>query len=222
MSASAHQIESGTAEPAGHTPERRCIVTGEVMPREALLRFVVGPASDGKPGEIVPDLEARLPGRGLWITARRDIVSRAVTKNLFGRAARAAVAVAPDLADRLETLLARRCIDHLGLARRAGQAVAGFEQVRSWLERGRVGAVVEASDGAPDGQRKVLAAAGELPVVRVLAGWELGSAFGREWLGHVALAPGRIAQGFCREAARLAGFRIAAGEETEIGRMTDR
>jgi uncharacterized protein len=218
----ARQIESETAEPAGQAPERRCIVTGDVLPREALLRFVVGPAEGGAPGEIVPDLEARLPGRGLWITARRDIVARAVAKTLFGRAARAAVAVPPDLTDRLEALLARRCIDHLGLARRAGQAVAGFEQVRSWLERGHVGVVVEASDGAADGQRKVLALAGGIPVVRVLAGWEMGSAFGRDRLGHVALAEGRIAQGFCREAARLAGFRVAAGDETEICRTTDR
>lgn len=216
MTASAPAIETEHPAPSGHAPERRCIVTGEILPREALLRFVVGPAADGAPGEIVPDLEARLPGRGLWITPRRDIVARAVAKNLFSRAARAPVVVAPDLADRLEALLARRCIDHLGLARRAGQAVAGFEQVRSWLERGLAGVVVEASDGAAGGQRKVLALAGSLPSVHVLAGWELGSAFGRDWLGHVALAPGRIAQGFCREAARLAGFRLAAGSETEL------
>jgi predicted RNA-binding protein YlxR (DUF448 family) len=216
------QMEPAAGEPTGSAPERRCIVTGAVLPREALLRFVVRPPEAGGVGELVPDLEARLPGRGLWITPRRDIVARALAKNLFARAAHAPVAVAPDLADRLETLLARRCIDHLGLARRAGQAVAGFEQVRSWLDRGRVGAVVEASDGAADGQRKVLALAGGIPVVRVLAGWELGSTFGRDRLGHVALAEGRIAQGFRREADRLAGFRGTALDETEHRRMTDR
>jgi predicted RNA-binding protein YlxR (DUF448 family) len=205
-----------TAEtPSGHVPERRCIVTGDVLPRETMVRFVVRPPEAGK-AELVPDLEARLPGRGLWITARRDIVGRAVAKNSFARVAQAPVEAPADLADRLELLLVRRCIDHLGLARRAGQAVAGFEQVRAWLDRGRVGAVVEASDGAADGQRKVMAMAPGLPVVRVLAGWELGSAFGRDWIGHVALAPGRIAQGFCREAGRLAGFRAAAGIRSNI------
>lgn len=206
-------VAAQTMDPEGRSdrvPERRCIVTGEVLPREGLIRFVVRPPEAGEKGELVPDLEGRLPGRGLWITARRDIVDRAVAKNAFARAAQAPVSVPADLSSRLEALLARRCIDHLGLARRAGQAVAGFEQVTAWLDRSRAGAVVEASDGAADGQRKVLAKAGWLPAVRALAGWELGSAFGRDWIGHVALAPGRIAEGFCREANRLAGFRAAA------------
>jgi uncharacterized protein len=217
----ATQIDPAMDEPAGDAPERRCIVTGEVRPKDALIRFVVRPAEPGRAGELVPDLEARLPGRGLWITARRDIVARAVAKNLFRRAARGAVAVAPDLADRLEALLVRRCIDHLGLARRAGQVVAGFEQVRSWVERGRAAVLVEASDGSPEGRRKAQAGAGAVPVVTALSGQELGSAFGREWFGHVALAPGRIAQGFCREAARLAGFRSVADAENR-NRLTDR
>ena len=221
MNTEAQPIDTDRGRPAKQAPERRCVVTGETLPREAMVRFVVRPPEAGGIGELVPDLEGRLPGRGLWITARRDIVDRAVAKNAFARAAHASVAVSSDLADRLESLLVRRCIDHLGLARRAGQAVAGFEQVRAWLDRGRAGAVVEASDGAADGQRKVMAKAGWLPAVRVLAGWELGSAFGRDWIGHVALAPGRIAEGFCREANRLAGFRAAAGDQIEHRMTTD-
>jgi predicted RNA-binding protein YlxR (DUF448 family) len=209
LTAAAQTIETDAR--SGRVPERRCIVTGEVLPREGMIRFVVRPTEAGGKGELVPDLEGRLPGRGLWITSRRDIVERAVAKNAFARSAQGPVSVAADLADRIEALLARRCIDHLGLARRAGQAVAGFEQVKAWLDRGRAGALVEASDGAADGQRKVVAKAAGLPVFRVLAGAELGSAFGRDWIGHVALAPGRIAEGFGREANRLAGFRAAAG-----------
>jgi predicted RNA-binding protein YlxR (DUF448 family) len=221
LTTEAQPIVTEERGPTGRAPERRCVVTGEILPREAMVRFVVRPPEAGGSGELVPDLEGRLPGRGLWITARRDIVERAVAKNAFVRAAHASVAVSSDLADRLESLLARRCIDHLGLARRAGQAVAGFEQVRAWLDRSRAGVVVEASDGAADGQRKVMAMAGWLPMVRVLAGWELGSAFGRDRVGHVALAPGRLAEGFCREAARLAGFRVAAGEQIKHRMTTD-
>jgi uncharacterized protein len=210
--ASAPRIEAETDEPSGRSPERRCIVTGAVRPKEALIRFVVRPGGDGEKGELVPDLEARLPGRGLWISAERDIVARAIAKNLFARAARGAVAAAPDLINRLEALLARRCLDQLGFARRAGQAVAGFEQVRAWVGRGRVGVLVEAQDGSPEGQRKVHAGAGAVPTVRILSGRELGAACGRDWIGHVGLAPGRLAEGFCREAERLAGFRDVATE----------
>ena len=112
--------------------QRRCIVTGEIGERSRLLRFVVGPQ-----GELVPDVAARLPGRGLWLTPRRDIVERAVAKRLFARAARRPVTVPVGLADRIEALLAQRCIDAIGLARRAGLAVAGFERVADAARAGR-------------------------------------------------------------------------------------
>src|SRR5574339_498363 len=98
-------------------PMRRCAATRERLPKEALVRLAVAPD-----GSLVPDIEERLPGRGLWIAARRDIVERAVTKRLLARAAGAGVSAPPDLADRIQALLARRCLELLGLARRAGQA----------------------------------------------------------------------------------------------------
>src|SRR5271154_922396 len=124
---------------AGAGPLRRCIVTGEERPKAELVRFVVGPD-----GAVVPDIDGRLPGRGLWTRAQRDIVAAAVTRRLFSRAAKQSVSTAPDLPDRVAALLLRRCVEGLGLARRAGQAVAGFEQVRSWLDHGRCGALVVA------------------------------------------------------------------------------
>lgn len=194
------------ADGARSGPERRCIVTGEVGPKSGLVRCALRPV-DGGPAELVPDIEGRLPGRGLWITARRDIVARAVAKNLFARAARGAVKVPDDLPDLIASLLARRCVDYLGMARRAGDAVAGFEQVRGWCQRGRVAALVEAQDAAPDGHRKIRGLAPGAPVIAVLTGAELGAAFGRDRAVHVALAPGRIAERFCAEARRLGGFR---------------
>jgi len=57
--------------------ERRCIVTGEVMPDSRLIRFVAAPD-----GQVVPDVAAKLPGRGLWVTATRKAVTLAVEKKL--------------------------------------------------------------------------------------------------------------------------------------------
>ena len=82
-------------------PLRRCFATDEVRAKADLIRFVVGPD-----GRIVPDLAERLPGRGLWLTARRDIVATAIKKRLFQRAARAAVKVEDGLPQRIEELLA--------------------------------------------------------------------------------------------------------------------
>ncbi len=83
--------------------ERRCIVGGEVLSEDKLIRFVVSPD-----GEITPDVEAVLPGRGIWVGAERSRVETAVRKNLFAKAAKAQVRVAPGLADRVEALLVQR------------------------------------------------------------------------------------------------------------------
>ena len=194
-------------------PLRRCLVTGESRAKADLIRFVVAPD-----GTMVPDVAGRLPGRGLWLTARRDIVAAAVTKRLFARAARQAVLVEDGLADRVEALLAERCRDHIGLARRAGQAVMGFVNVQAALAAGKAGVLVAAADGAADGRGKLKAAAPGLPLVECLTGAELGAAFGREHVVHAALAAGRLAEMLVADARRLAGFRSAADQSSDAAR----
>lgn len=175
-----------------------------MRPKAALLRFVVAPD-----GRVTPDIAGKLPGRGLWLTARRDIVATAVTKRLFARAARQPVIVDDDLAERVEALLAERCRDQIGLARRAGQAVMGFAKVEAALAGRKAAVLLAAADGAADGRAKLKALAPGLPLVEQLSGAELGAAFGREHVVHAALAPGRIAQALIADAARLEGFRGA-------------
>ena len=64
-------------------PERKCIATGEVQPKTGLIRFAVSPD-----GQVVPDLAEKLPGRGIWVSADRAAVEKAVKKGLFARAAK--------------------------------------------------------------------------------------------------------------------------------------
>ena len=182
-------------------PLRRCIVTGASEPKERMIRFVAGPDQ-----QVVPDLEERLPGRGMWLSARRDVVNTAVAKGTFSKAARRKIEVPADLADRLEALLRRRCLDILGLARRAGQVVSGYDKVRTELKAGRGAVILAASDGAEDGVSKIGALAPDLPVVRVLSALELGAAFGRDHTVHGVLTRGRLAALLLTESARLAGI----------------
>ncbi|MBV9150816.1 MAG: RNA-binding protein [Alphaproteobacteria bacterium] len=193
--------------PPARSPQRRCIVTGENRDRSALLRFVIGPD-----GEVVPDVAGRLPGRGLWLTPRRDIVERALAKRLFARAARRPVVAAPGLADRVEALLARRCCDALGLARRAGAAVAGFERVGEAVRREQAALLLVAIDGAEAARRKLAAIAGDRPVA-VLSAAELGVAFGRERIVHAAIAGGTLCDRLRVDLQRLAGFRAGPAIE---------
>lgn len=193
------------AAPAGDGAARRCLATGTIRPKAAMVRFVAAPD-----GTVVPDILGRLPGRGLWLTASRDIVAAASSKGLFAKAARAPIAAPADLADQVEALLARRCCDLLGLARRAGQATAGFEKVRAWIQSGKAGVLLGASDGAPDGRRKLLALARGMPVISVLRGNELAASLGRETAVHAAVRDGKLADSLRRDAARLEGFRVGA------------
>ncbi|MBS0560332.1 MAG: RNA-binding protein [Proteobacteria bacterium] len=182
-------------------PVRRCIVTRERLPKEAMIRFVVGPDR-----AIVPDLAARLPGRGIWLSARDDVLETARAKGGFARAARGPVKVQADLTAIVRTGLQRRIIELLGLARRAGQAVAGFEKARTMLRAGNAGLVVQAADGSPEERNRLLSGvAGGPRVIAPLDGAALGEAFGRDRAVHVAVAAGRLADALVIEAARLAG-----------------
>jgi predicted RNA-binding protein YlxR (DUF448 family) len=203
-------------QPNGHTgrrrvggsQERRCIVTGEVLPQSGLVRFVVGPDN-----EIVPDLGGKLPGRGIWVSADRSLLERAIAKNLFAKAAKAAVRSSADLPLKIESLLVKRMQDHFGLARRSGTLVLGFDNVvRSFTSRQKPFALVEARDGAKDGRRKLLATARaqqiSLGVIDVLDADELSMALGRENVIHAALFPGPLADRLVLDAERLEGFRL--------------
>lgn len=142
-----------------------------------------------------------------------------MTKRLFARAAKRSVSVDPALTDRVEALLARRCVETLSLARRAGGAVAGQTKVRQALEAGRPGVLVEAGDGAEDGRARLRALAGTRPVVSCLVSAEIAGAFGREHAVHAfvesAGARAGLADRLLREAARLEGVRSEKAASNE-------
>ena len=185
-------------------PLRTCIVTGETLAPERMIRFVVGPDSD-----VVPDLARRLPGRGMWLKAERAIVEQAVAKKAFARAARAAVKAAPDLPGRIEKLLLDRALEDLSRARRAGRAVAGFVKVEQMVGQRRAGLLVVADEAEGDGLGKLQASG--LPIERLGSSANLGGVFGREQAVYVAVArddaSGAFTQRIASGAARWRGYR---------------
>ena len=195
-------------------PVRRCIASGAVLDKSELLRFVVGPD-----GCVVPDIGGKLPGRGLWLLPRRDMIEKACRRNLFARAARAPVGVPGDLIEQVCRALRRRCLDLISLARRAGLVTGGYQKVRSQLAAGRAAVLVQAQDAAPGGREKLaaLARASGLagPVVEVFGAEELGQVLGRDSAVHVVLAPGGLTDRFIAEVARLAA--VAGSGTTQIG-----
>lgn len=189
-------------------PDRQCAVTRERLARSEMIRYVLSPD-----GEVTPDIQARLPGRGVWIKADRQVLETGARKGVFARAFKTNVRAPDGLADFVEQLLARRCIDLLGLARKAGQAIAGFDQVRDAIREARPAALLEASDGAEDGRRKVYflteALYSGVPVAGALSAAELGMAFGRDHVVHGLLRRGALADNWSSAYRRLTGFRPA-------------
>jgi predicted RNA-binding protein YlxR (DUF448 family) len=206
---------------SGDEPQRRCIATMESRPQGELIRFVLSPA-----GEVTPDLAARLPGRGAWVTSSREAIELAMKKGAFARAFKAPAKAPPGLVGLVEALLVKRAMDGLGLARRAGDLILGFEAVREAVRDAAPACLIEASDGSEDQRGKILGlvraahgpdlSAGKderaanhrlPPVIGCFSGDELGMALGRGRVIHACLKFGRFAQGWIGELTRLSGFR---------------
>ena len=185
-----------------HKPERTCIVTRQTRPRAELLRFVRAPD-----GTVVFDLKGSLPGRGAWLVPEREVLEEAVQRNAFARAFRARTKVSPDLPQQVAQQLREAALTTLSLARRAGEAVAGFEKVRELLRKGEAGVLIAAVDGARDGREKLLrlahAVKPDMPVVGIFDSTQLGLAFGRERVIHAAMKPGGLARKFLHLAGKL-------------------
>lgn len=198
---------AATSDNEGAARERRCIATGAALPAEKLVRFVVSPD-----GVVVPDIDGKLPGRGLWLTANRTSFAKAIAKGDFSRAAKAKVTVAPDLADHVAHLLSERLKADLGMARRAGLADVGFDSAMRALDKKIPPALMfHAAGSSDDGRRKLRSAvkSRELDVrfVDVLTRDELSLALGRENVVHAAIRPGVLAERLILNSVRLAGLK---------------
>ncbi|MBI6629351.1 RNA-binding protein [Pontibaca salina] len=192
---------AGASTDQAEDPRRKCIATGEVQPKFGLIRFVADPE-----GQVVPDILGKLPGRGTYVAADREALTKAATKKLFARGLKAPVQVPDDLIDEIERQLARRVIDLISLARKSGDAVAGYEKVKDWLAKEEAQVLIQAADGSGRGKSKL-----STPHFGHYIGWlsadEMGMAFGRQTVIHAALASGGLAPRVVEEAQRLRGVR---------------
>lgn len=193
--------EAETPADAESPQTRQCIVTRELLPKEQLIRFVIGPKH-----MVVPDLACKLPGRGLWVKADMASVAEAAVKKAFGRAARAQATVPPGLAAQVEELLRKRALDALSMARKAGLAISGYEKVREMIAAGDAACIVHASDGAGEGIRGADAYGNTLPSFRCFDRDSLSQVMGRDNVVHIALASGPATEFFMLNARRFAGF----------------
>ncbi|MBC6443601.1 MAG: RNA-binding protein [Rhodobacteraceae bacterium] len=185
-----------------HAGDRRCIVTGEILPRARLIRFVVS-----SEGVVVPDIPEKLPGRGMWVSADRGVLEKATRKNPFLGAAQVRVALPDGFIELVETRLAHRVISLISLARRSGDAICGYEKTKVALNNRSAALLAQASDGSSGQKRKLRPPGDKNTCIFCLTAAELGLAFGRQHVIHAALMSGGLTETIRRDAKRLAGVR---------------
>jgi uncharacterized protein len=187
---------------------RTCIVTREAMEADEMIRFVAGP--DGK---VVPDLKRRLPGRGVWVTARRSVVETAVRKHLFARGLKENVEAAATLPADVERLLEQAALSALSMARKAGLVVTGFTKVDAALRSGKVALLLNANDAADDGVRKLAQAIHSLeeasrpPARAIFSSDQMDLALGGNNVVHAAALKGGASDTLLARIEGLAGYR---------------
>jgi len=188
------------------TPLRQCAATRERLPQASMVRFARAPD-----GSVAPDIAQRLPGRGLWVDASRASVDKAVKIGAFSRGFKQQSKPDPELSDLVESLLVKRLQNTLGLAKKSGKVILGFDQVRASLRKQRPGTLLAASDSADDGRNKVYFLAKALYSNVSLAGGltssELGMAFGRDHVIHGLIEGGPFSKKWRADYKRLIGFR---------------
>lgn len=168
---------------------KTCFVTKEARPRSEMLRFVAAPDRT-----IVFDAAGKLPGRGLWLTADKDILAQAVSKKLFHKAAGKQVKIPSELVASVETALRERCLNLMGLCRKAGLLVFGYEAVKKAVGQGEAVVAFEAMDASERGQNKIFKPTDIFPVYTLFSREEMGQIAGLEEVVHVALLKGGLSE----------------------------
>jgi predicted RNA-binding protein YlxR (DUF448 family) len=202
----------------GAGSERLCAATRTIKPVDEMIRFVVTPD-----GGAVADIKRNLPGRGIWITATRAAIADAIKRNVFARGFKRDVRVASDMVEITERLLERAALNALAIAGKAGDVVAGFAKVEAAIARGRVVALLHASDGAGDGIRKLDAAwrrqlgdaAEAIAIIDAFTSAQLDLALGRPNVVHAALFGGPASDVFFARFKRLEHFRAGTPDRPE-------
>lgn len=180
---------------------RKCIVTGEVLEKEQLLRFVKAPD-----GRIVPDFKKRLPGKGVYVVNAKTALEKAIKANLFAKALKEKARVDAELAEQVEHLLLKQALDAISLAKKAGVLILGMDKVTEAVKKGKVAFLLEASDAGSDGHKKMMAYAKNLEVFNLFKIEELDKELARENTVYLALAKGNMAKAVRETFVRLTSF----------------
>lgn len=181
--------------------QRKCIVSGEVLDKDKLLRFVVGPEAT-----VIPDFKKRLPGRGVYVANSRAVLRKAIAGNLFAKSLKQKVRPAEGLESMVEHLLRQSALQIVSLARKAGDFVCGMDKVAEALQKGKVAFLLEATDAGADGHEKIAHLAQKIEIFELFTTEELDQALDKINTVHAAFLKGEMSKKVSHEFRKLADF----------------
>ena len=194
---------------------RKCIVSGQVLDKEHLLRFTV--LDDG---QLIPDFKKKLPGVGVYVSASRDILSTAVNKNLFSKSLKRTVRISPDFVAMVEQLLKKHGLEQISLTRKAGILRTGYEKVSELIKKGQAAFILEASDAGKDGRERIASLAHNLEIFNIYTVEELDQALDKTNTVHLAFANSEMSRNLKSEFRKINNFLTSTtpNSETENNR----
>ncbi len=192
---------------------RQCVVTREKLDVNELVRFVLDPN-----GLVVPDIKRKLPGRGVWVTAKAEKIDLAVKKGLFKKAFRQSVEVADELVEQIDQLLCRAALQRLALANKAGQLILGFAKVDAALSKKNILALIHASSASLDSRGKLSNKwrgilsdkRSRQRTVECFSGEQLSLALGKPNVVHGALVSGGASGSFLEAVSRVESYNLVS------------
>lgn len=175
---------------------RKCIVTGSLLDKKDMLRFVVSPDQ-----MVVPDVKAKLPGRGAWVSAIKTDVEQAIQKGLFNKAFKQKVKPIDDMGDMIGSLLKKDVLDAISICRKTGDLQMGHLKAEESILSGRTRIYIVANDAGKDTRKKLTAKMRTIAekkgkkcyIVDHFSTLELVKCLGQEKVIHIAVKSGTMA-----------------------------
>ena len=179
-------------------PIRKCLVTRVNVEKRDLMRFVVNPENT-----LVADIDQNLPGRGYWVKAERQIILKALNKNILLKAIEKDISIDNTVLDQIESQIKKKIINYISLSRKAGMAIFGFDKIKAALHQNNIGLLIQALDGSDREKQRMRHQTIPTIIDNCLTKSDLSKAFGRKNVIHCAILRSSFIENINFNAKRL-------------------
>jgi predicted RNA-binding protein YlxR (DUF448 family) len=191
------------------TVERKCIVEGIVKPLSEMLRFVE------VDNMLLPDFNKKLPGKGMYVTANRLFIQKAIDKKIFHKVSRHNLKIPDDFMDMIENLIKQKALDSINMARKSGALVTGFEKVKEATKKNNVEFIIQATDAGVDGKEKVALFAKSIEIFNLFSIDELDITLNKQNTVHIAVLKNNVSRMVYDNLKKYQNFFVTDGENNQ-------